>query len=232
MGQREVHGQTQDGGQAAGGQAPGSAGYAEASPARSGCKAGPMAGVGGEGLPQLPRCPRQPGQREGVPHAVDTSLALCVATQEPQASIAVEAIRPTGRQMDSQCPDTAPVSQRAILRQAPEVGAVCGNSARTDLCGGPGATRGPTATDFSGFTTCLAFWTAPYHRDMRLSLWGHRQKRSIHTNARRTARGGESPGRISPPHLGALAPGVSPIFVTLRSPAGHESKLDSASGKA
>ncbi len=98
-------------------------------------------------LPQLPRRPGQHGQRHGVPHAVDTSLALCVETPEPKASIAVDAFRPTRRQMDSPCPDTEPVPQRAILRQPPEVGAVCGNSARTDLCGPPGATRGPTATD-------------------------------------------------------------------------------------
>ena len=48
--------------------------------------------------------------------------------------------------MDPQCPNIAPGSQRAILRRALEVGAVCGHSARTDLCGSPGETRGPTVT--------------------------------------------------------------------------------------
>ena len=40
----------------------------------------------------------------------------------------------------------APVSERTLLRQAPEVGAVCGNSARTDLRGGTPARAFPTAT--------------------------------------------------------------------------------------
>src|SRR5262249_55646283 len=35
----------------------------------------------------------------------------------------------------------------SFLRQAPEVRAVCGSSARTDLCGGLGETPVPTATD-------------------------------------------------------------------------------------
>jgi len=32
------------------------------------------------------------------------------------------------------------------MRHIPEAGAVCGNSARTDLCGGRGVTSVPTAT--------------------------------------------------------------------------------------
>ena len=38
------------------------------------------------------------------------------------------------------------LAQSALRRQAPEVGAVCGKAARTDLCGGRGVTRVPTAT--------------------------------------------------------------------------------------
>ena len=34
---------------------------------------------------------------------------------------------------------------RQVRRQTPEVGAVCGNPARTVLCGGTGVTRFPTA---------------------------------------------------------------------------------------
>ena len=33
------------------------------------------------------------------------------------------------------------------MRHIPEAGAVCGNSARTDLCGGRGVTSVPTATE-------------------------------------------------------------------------------------
>ncbi|MGO8879984.1 MAG: integrase core domain-containing protein, partial [Desulfomonilaceae bacterium] len=35
----------------------------------------------------------------------------------------------------------------AFLRHSPKVGAVCGNSARTDLCGGRWVTGVPTATE-------------------------------------------------------------------------------------
>jgi hypothetical protein len=35
----------------------------------------------------------------------------------------------------------------SICRHAPEVGAVCGKAARTDLCGGREVTRVPTAKD-------------------------------------------------------------------------------------
>ena len=37
------------------------------------------------------------------------------------------------------------LAKRALRRQTPKVGAVCGNPARTDLCGGRGVTRVPTA---------------------------------------------------------------------------------------
>jgi hypothetical protein len=36
---------------------------------------------------------------------------------------------------------------RKVCRYAPEVGAVCGKAARTDLCGGREVTRVPTAND-------------------------------------------------------------------------------------
>ena len=35
------------------------------------------------------------------------------------------------------------------MRYIPEAGAVCGNSARTDLCGGRGVTSVPTATSIA-----------------------------------------------------------------------------------
>src|SRR5271165_3569218 len=38
------------------------------------------------------------------------------------------------------------LAQSALRRPLPEVGAVCGKAARTDLCGGCEATRIPTAT--------------------------------------------------------------------------------------
>src|ERR1041385_1712285 len=40
----------------------------------------------------------------------------------------------------------SPLAQPAVRRYTPEVGAVCGKAASTDLCGGREATRVPTAT--------------------------------------------------------------------------------------
>jgi hypothetical protein len=48
--------------------------------------------------------------------------------------------------MATQTQGPAPLSKHAVLRQAPKVGAVCGNSARTDLRGGTPARAFPTAT--------------------------------------------------------------------------------------
>ncbi|MGO9736485.1 MAG: hypothetical protein ACLPVO_03515, partial [Desulfomonilaceae bacterium] len=48
------------------------------------------------------------------------------------------------------CPHFALASLCAFLRHSPKVGAVCGNSARTDLCGGRWVTGVPTATHSSG----------------------------------------------------------------------------------
>ena len=41
-------------------------------------------------------------------------------------------------------------AKTAICRHSPEVGAVCGKAARTDLCGGRGAIPVPTATESGG----------------------------------------------------------------------------------
>src|SRR5262249_55306299 len=51
-----------------------------------------------------------------------------------------------------QTSDPAPPPQRPFLRQTPEVRAVCGNAARTDLCGGPPARAVPTATTAADVT--------------------------------------------------------------------------------
>src|SRR5277367_46199 len=52
--------------------------------------------------------------------------------------------------MDSECEDPASASERALRRHSSEVGAVCSNPARTDLCGGRRETGVPTATKDTG----------------------------------------------------------------------------------
>src|SRR5208283_717490 len=48
--------------------------------------------------------------------------------------------------MDSECQNPPPPSQLALRRHPSKVGAVCSNTARTDLCGGRRVTGVPTAT--------------------------------------------------------------------------------------
>ena len=48
-----------------------------------------------------------------------------------------------GRSVDSECQNPPSPSQPALRRQASEVGAVCSNPARTDLCGGRWVNRRP-----------------------------------------------------------------------------------------
>src|SRR5215470_1971918 len=55
----------------------------------------------------------------------------------------------------------------AICRHSPEVGAVCGKAARTDLCGGRGAISVPTATDF-GVVSTLALQQIGSYRGIPL----------------------------------------------------------------
>jgi hypothetical protein len=49
-------------------------------------------------------------------------------------------------------------NRKAICRHSPEVGAVCGKAARTDLCGGRGAISVPTATDLPVAQSGSASW--------------------------------------------------------------------------
>src|SRR5262245_25791997 len=90
----------------------------------------------------------------------------CVVPQKPSnkdgrptSAEGVEGRRPTEGNTMSQAPcrtqsrahglsglQRVRAAARSLLRQAPEVRAVCGNAARTDLCGGLGATPVPTAT--------------------------------------------------------------------------------------
>jgi hypothetical protein len=50
-----------------------------------------------------------------------------------------------GRGLASETPYPSPLAEPAVCRQTPEVGAVCGNPACTDLCGGRSVMGVPTA---------------------------------------------------------------------------------------
>src|SRR5262249_38171675 len=73
---------------------------------------------------------------------------VAAGAASPQSALAsfVGSLRATHGSLHPQTSDPAPAPQRPFLRQTPEVRAVCGNAARTDLCGGPPARAVPTAT--------------------------------------------------------------------------------------
>ena len=64
---------------------------------------------------------------------------------QPTSAAGVGAYGRTGRPVPPQATGPASLAEYAVCRQPPEVGAVCGNSARTDLCGGRSAMGVPTA---------------------------------------------------------------------------------------
>ena len=68
----------------------------------------------------------------------------------------------TGRRVSPQASCPASLAQRAVCRQTPEVGAVCGNSARTDLCGGRSAMGVPTANTAHSWVN-IEHWIDDHH---------------------------------------------------------------------
>src|SRR3954467_15716276 len=64
---------------------------------------------------------------------------------QPEGVRGVGADGETGGRISPQAPYPSPLAKCAVCRQTPKVGAECGNPARSDLCGGTGVTRFPTA---------------------------------------------------------------------------------------
>jgi hypothetical protein len=94
------------------------------------------------------RLPRRADQQSGiicVPLPRCGPLAPATMPAQPAGVPGVGADGETGRRISPEAPCPASLAERAVCRQTPAVGAVCGNSARTDLCGGRSAMGVPTA---------------------------------------------------------------------------------------
>src|SRR5208282_6005907 len=72
-------------------------------------------------------------------------LAPATVPAQPEGVCGVGADGETGGRIPPKAPYPSPLAKCAVCRQTPEVGAECGNPARSDLCGGTGVTRFPTA---------------------------------------------------------------------------------------
>ena len=104
-----------------------------------------MAAAGRHRLLQLPRGADQQFVTVRVPIPRYQSLAAHAAVAEPKRWDDVGADQAVGRPLAPETANPSSVARETLRRQTPEVGAVCPNWARTDLCGGREVTRVPTA---------------------------------------------------------------------------------------
>src|SRR5450755_4994564 len=104
------------------------------------------------------RLPCRADQQRGiirVPLPRRCALASATVPAQPESVRGVGADGETGRRIPPKATYPPSLAKCAVCRQTPEVGAVCGNSARTDLCGGRFERGVPTANiegDFGGGT--------------------------------------------------------------------------------
>src|SRR4051794_463176 len=81
----------------------------------------------------------------GVPLPRHRPLATHAAATQPEGQLDVGEDRQDRQRLAPQTAHPSPLAAATLCRQTPEVGAVCGNAARTDLCGGCAVMRIPTA---------------------------------------------------------------------------------------
>jgi hypothetical protein len=80
------------------------------------------------------------------PRVTPRSVAIDAWPSQSTQPSQLEAHTPDLRTMDTTSSSPASLPGRAFRRYSSKVGAVCGSSARTDLCGGRPAMTVPTAT--------------------------------------------------------------------------------------
>src|SRR4051794_40654222 len=95
-----------------------------------------MAGAGRARLLQLSRRADQCACAGRVPAPCHRRMAAHAAASQPEGSAHVGADDATGGRVASQTDHPPSLAKRTLRRHTPEVGAVCGQAARTVLCGG------------------------------------------------------------------------------------------------
>src|SRR4029077_10959045 len=85
---------------------------------------------------QLPRGADQCRRLACVPASCHRPLAARPATSQPKGSDHVGTDDAAGGRLAPETAHPSPLAERALCRHTPEVGAVCEQAARTDLCGG------------------------------------------------------------------------------------------------
>src|SRR5437764_8170090 len=144
---REIPDQTQDPPGPHEGEAAGDQGGAISAHALADPRAGEMAGSCRERLLQLPRGADELSCTRAVPRRDHSPLAASPESPQPEGGGLLGSDDRDSRRVSSTTAYPPSLARAAIRRSTPEVRAVCGKAARTDLCGGREVTRVPTATD-------------------------------------------------------------------------------------
>src|SRR5947199_1479993 len=118
-------------------------------------QSGKMAGAGCPRLLQLSRSADQRSGTECVPASCDRPLAARAAASQPEGSDDVGTDDAAGGCLASETDHPSSLAERSLCRHTPEVGAVCGKAARTDLCGGRAMKRASLPRPRGKFITLL-----------------------------------------------------------------------------
>src|SRR6516165_3533930 len=104
-----------------------------------------LAQASGQRLLRLPCRADQRPCTGSILLSCDAHLVAHPAAARPEGPLLMATNARVGRRLAPPTAYPSPVSRQALRRHAPEVGAVCGNSACTDLGGGRPAMTVPTA---------------------------------------------------------------------------------------
>ena len=108
-------------------------------------RAGEVAGARRNRVLQLPCGADKLRGTPGIPRPCQGSLATLAQAAKSEGQHDIRADEEAGQRLASKTAYPSSVATRPLRRQTPEVGAVCGNPARTVLCGGHPVMGVPTA---------------------------------------------------------------------------------------
>jgi hypothetical protein len=106
-------------------------------------RTGRVARVGGSRLLRLQRRAHKHARSFSVPPSCRRTLATRLAPAQPEGPDDMGDGGQAGGTLAPQAPDIPSLAVSTLPRQTPKVGAVCGNAARTVLCGGRAVMRVP-----------------------------------------------------------------------------------------
>src|SRR5262249_41742250 len=136
-----------------------------------------MAVVRRQRLLQLSRSADQRSRTVCVPSSCHRPLAACAAATQPEGQADLGTDDAAGGRLAPETAHPASLAKRSLRRHTPEVGAVCGKAARTDLCGGREVTRVLPRTALLAAPAQVWFWHASDMPMCMSNVWCRRQSR-------------------------------------------------------